>query len=317
MVEVPPISPNPDGFTNGEPRWVGKYRILEVLGEGGMGVVYLAEERGAVQRRVALKLVKGGNDGESMIRRFEMERRALAVMEHENIAKVFFAGTSDEGRPYFVMEYVIGVPVTEYCNKQCLGVRERIELFLPICAGVQHAHHKGVIHRDIKPSNVLVAVQDGAPLPKIIDFGLARAADDVIHKLNDCTRPGAVVGTPDYMSPEQAGVNNLDIDTRTDIYSLGAVLYELLTGARPFRLGGLRNVDRIDEVLRIIHQDDPPTPSSRVASNDEAVPSMPIDKRALRRCLRGDLDWITMKALAKDRTQRYQNASELATDLRR
>ena len=213
---------------------IGRYRLLRVLGEGGMGMVYLAEQEGEIRRRVALKVIKPGMDSAQVLARFEVERQALALLDHPNIAHVYDAGTTDSGRPYFAMEYVKGIPITEYCDRYKLGTPERLKLFIPLCQAIQHAHHKGIIHRDIKPSNVLVILHDEKPIPKIIDFGVAKAVDQRLTERTLFTEQGQLIGTPEYMSPEQAEVTGLDVDTRTDIYSLGVLLYELLTGCTPF-----------------------------------------------------------------------------------
>ena len=294
------------------------YRIVRRLGEGGMGVVYEAEQQRPVRRKVALKLVKVGTGSKEVVARFESERQALALMNHPNIASVYSAGTTSRGRPFFAMEFVRGVPVTEYCDTQCLSIRERLELFLRICDGVQHAHQKGVIHRDLKPSNVLVAIQDDKPVPKIIDFGVAKAT---LHPLTEHTLHtefGQLIGTPEYMSPEQAEMSNLDIDTRADVYSLGVILYELLVGALPFDSETLRGAS-LDEVRRRVREEDPPMPSGRARqlgkTSSEHARSRRTDTKSLERRLEGDLDWITMKALEKDRTRRYETANALALDV--
>jgi eukaryotic-like serine/threonine-protein kinase len=279
------------------PEAVPPYRLLRRIGEGGMGVVYEAEQESPVRRKVALKLVRGGLEARQVIARFESERQALALMNHPNIASVYEAGATADGRPCFAMELVPGRPVTEFCDVHRLAVKQRLELFIHICEGVQHAHQKGVIHRDIKPSNVLVEMRDGGPVPKIIDFGVAKATTRTLNERAARTEIGQLVGTPEYMSPEQAEMANLDIDTRTDVYSLGVLLYELLVGALPF--GTPTDALSIDEVRRRIREEDPAPPSARA------------------RQLKGDLDWITLKALEKDRTRRYETASALALDLRR
>ena len=302
------------------PSRIGPYWILDVLGQGGMGTVYLAEQREPVRRRVALKLIKLGMDTRSVLTRFEAERQALAIMEHDNIAKVFDAGATDKGRPYFVMEYIKGSPIQKYCDAQRLSIPGRLMLLQEVCAGVQHAHQKGVIHRDLKPSNILITVQGGKPVPKIIDFGLARATDHRLVEATMFTEKGQIVGTPEYMSPEQAGLDELDIDTRTDVYSLGVVLYELLVGELPFPGRELRSAG-ILELQRKIREEDPPKPSTRLSGfgdgSKHAATGRRTDPRGLLSRVRGDLDWITMKALEKDRTRRYQSVAALGDDLRR
>ena len=245
---------------------VGPYRLLERVGAGGMGEVWLAEQRQPVRRQVALKVIKAGMDTREVIARFEAERQALALMNHPNIAGVFDAGATPEGRPYFAMEYVHGIPITDYCDKQRLSIRERLTLFVDVCAAVQHAHQKGIIHRDIKPSNVLVTTQDEKHTPKIIDFGVAKATSQRLTERTVFTELGQLIGTPEYMSPEQAEMTNLDIDTRTDVYSLGVLLYELLAGVRPFDSKELRRAG-LAEIQRTLREDEPPRPSSRISSS--------------------------------------------------
>lgn len=303
-----------------EPSWIGPYKILQKIGEGGMGVVYLAEQREPIRRRVALKVIKLGMDTPQVIARFESERQALAVMNHPNVAKVFDAGATDHGRPYFVMEYVKGVPITEHCDRQRLTTEERLKLFIKVCEGVQHAHQKGIIHRDLKPRNVLVAIDGGIAVPKVIDFGLAKATEHRLTERSVYTELGQIIGTPEYMSPEQAEMTTQDIDTRTDVYSLGVVLYELLAGALPFNVEELRRAG-FDEIRRRIREEEPPRPSTRVSSagnaSMEAARNRRSDPPKLVRSLRGELDWITMKALEKDRLRRYATVSELAEDVGR
>jgi WD40 repeat protein/serine/threonine protein kinase len=300
------------------PETFGAYRPVGVLGEGGMGIVYLAEQDEPIRRRVALKVIKQGMDTRRVIARFESERQALALMDHPNIALVYEAGATPEGRPYFAMEYVPGTPITDYCDKHLLGPVERLELFTQVCHAVHHAHQKGVIHRDIKPSNVLVMIRDGKPVPKIIDFGVAKATSQRLTEKTLFTEFGVLIGTPAYMSPEQAGMNGLDVDTATDIYSLGVVLYELLVGALPFDPQALRKAG-YEEVGRIIREDEPPRPTVKLhalgPTATEVARRRHTDVRSLDRFLRGDLDWITMKALEKDRTRRYASASEFAADI--
>jgi len=302
-------------------RVIGNYRLLEKLGEGGMGAVWLAEQERPLRRRVALKLIKAGVDNEQVVARFEAERQALAMMDHSNIARILDAGQSDDGRPYFVMELVQGVPLTKYCDQHQLSIRERLELFISVCKGVQHAHQKGIIHRDLKPSNVLVCLQEGKPVPKVIDFGLAKALEHTTHLTDKTlfTEFGQVVGTVQYMSPEQAEVNQLDIDTRTDIYSLGVMLYELLTGSTPIDAQTLRE-HAILKVLAAIREKEPPRPSLRLSSSThEAVTLIAqqrkIDPSRLKHLLQGELDWVVMKALEIDRTRRYETAVAFADDL--
>jgi eukaryotic-like serine/threonine-protein kinase len=302
------------------PQRIGPCRILNVLGQGGMGVVYLAEQDHPIRRKVALKLIKLGMDTREVIARFNTERQALALMSHPNIARVFDAGSSDEGRPYFVMEYVPGIPITDYCDRNRLSTRDRLALFIPVCQAVQHAHQKGVIHRDLKPSNVLVAIEDGRPVPKVIDFGVAKATNQQLTEQTFFTRHGVLLGTPEYMSPEQADPGPLEVDTTTDIYSLGVLLYELLVGVLPFDSETLRRAAHA-EVLRIIRDEEPEQPSLRVtrlgADASEVAKRHDTDVPSLRRQLRGDLDWIVLRALEKDRTRRYASASEFAADIER
>ena len=304
--------------TEGPGTVIGHYKLLELIGMGGMGEVYLAEQREPLVRRVALKVIKLGMDTKEVVARFEAERQALALMDHPNIAKVLDAGSSDAGRPYFVMELVHGSPITRFCNEQKLDTRERLELFLQVCAAVQHAHQKGVIHRDLKPSNILVALYDGKPVPKVIDFGVAKAVGQRLTERTLITHLGVLIGTLEYMSPEQAELNQLDVDTRSDIYSLGVVLYELLTGTTPLTRESLRQA-ALDELLRRIREEYPPTPSVRLSTSGERLAAISaqrkLEPRKLTKLLRGDLDWIAMKALEKDRDRRYETASGLAGDI--
>jgi serine/threonine protein kinase/tetratricopeptide (TPR) repeat protein len=297
-----------------------KYRLLEELGSGGMGIVYKAEQVKPVKRSVALKIIKLGMDTRQVVARFETERQALAIMNHPNIAKVFDGGATETGRPYFVMELVSGIPITDYCDKHRLTTNERLELFTKVCHAVQHAHQKGIIHRDLKPSNILVVVQEDEPIPKIIDFGIAKATDHRLTERTLFTEQGLLIGTPEYMSPEQAEMSGLDVDTRTDIYSLGAVLYELLVGSRPFDSEDLRSKGYSD-IQRIIREKEPPKASTKLSSLGDTRTSIAehrrTDPNSLRSELKGDLDWITMKTMAKDRTHRYASASELAADIER
>jgi serine/threonine protein kinase/Tfp pilus assembly protein PilF len=297
---------------------IGNYKIAEQIARGGMGVVYRAEQQYPVRRMVALKVIKPGMDSEQVIARFEAERQALALMDHPNIARVLDAGTTSSGRLYFVMELVDGLPVTEYCEKHRLDLRARLELFVSICQAIQHAHQKGVIHRDIKPSNVLVTEYDGKPVPKVIDFGIAKAMREPLTERSMHTQVGAVIGTFEYMSPEQAGSFGEDIDTRTDVYSLGIILYELLAGAPPLDLRRLA----LDEIVRRLREDDPPKPSTRLRRLDpdtsmEVARERHSEARALLRQIKGDLDSIALKALEKDRSRRYGSPSDLAADIGR
>ena len=298
---------------------VGPYKLVQEIGEGGMGTVYLAQQTEPVRRVVALKLVKPGMDSRQVLARFEAERQALALMDHPNIARVLDAGATAEGRPYFVMELVKGVPITRYCDDHRLGVRDRLELFADVCRAVQHAHQKGVIHRDLKPSYVLVAPYDGRPVVKVIDFGIAKAAGQPLTDRTLVTGLGAVVGTPEYMSPEQAELNNLDIDTRSDVYALGVLLYELLTGTTPLTHVRVKQAALL-EILRVIREEEPPRPSARL-SGTEALPSIAavrgVEPSGLSRLVRGELDWIVMKALEKDRNRRYETANGLAQNVGR
>jgi eukaryotic-like serine/threonine-protein kinase len=318
--DVPSAWPLPDAPPAAGPGTIlGPYQLLEQLGEGGMGTVFLAEQTRPVQREVALKVIKPGMDSRQVIARFEAERQALALMDHPNIAKVLDAGATDSGRPYFVMELVRGVPITRYCDERRLTPRQRLELFLPVCQAVQHAHQKGVIHRDLKPSNVLVALYDGKPVPKVIDFGVAKAAGARLTEQTLSTGLGQVVGTLEHMSPEQAELNQLDIDTRSDIYSLGVMLYELLTGTTPLERKRFQDTSVL-EVLRIIREEEAPTPSARL-STAEALPRIAADRgvepRKLSGLVRGELDWIVMKCLEKDRNRRYETANALSLDIQR
>jgi serine/threonine protein kinase/tetratricopeptide (TPR) repeat protein len=296
---------------------VGHYKLLQQIGEGGMGTVFMAEQTQPVQRKVALKVTRPGMDSQQVIARFEAERQALALMDHPNIAKVLDAGTTETGRPYFVMELVKGVPITRYCDENRLTPRERLELFIPVCQAVQHAHQKGIIHRDLKPSNVLVARYDGKPVPKVIDFGIAKATGQKLTERTLFTEFGAVVGTLEYMSPEQAELNQLDIDTRSDIYSLGVLLYELLTGTTPLERQRL-SAGALLEALRIIREEEPPKPSTRL-STAEGLPTIAanrgLEPGKLSGVVRGELDWVVMKCLSKDRNRRYDTPNGLAQDL--
>jgi len=299
---------------------LGSYKLLQKIGEGGMGLVFMAEQQRPVKRKVALKIIKPGMNSRQVVARFEAERQALALMNHPHIAQVFDAGETESGRPYFVMELVRGVPITEYCDQNNLTPRERLQLFIPVCHAVQHAHQKGVIHRDIKPTNVLVTLHDGKPVPKVIDFGVSKAIHQEMTERTLFTNFAQMVGTPLYMSPEQAEMSGLDIDTRADIYSLGVLLYELLTGQTPFDRTRLREA-AFDEIRRIIREEEPLRPSMRLSTLGEALTAVSshrkTDPRRLSQLVRGDLDWIVMKSLEKDRTRRYGTASEFAADIER
>ncbi|MEK6701904.1 MAG: DUF3365 domain-containing protein [Planctomycetota bacterium] len=338
--DVPPPRPdlkgqNADDLINQQ---VGSYKVLQLIGEGGFGCVYMAQQVQPVKRRVALKVLKPGMDSKQVIGRFESERQALAMMDHPNIARIFDAGTTPQGRLYFAMELVRGEPITAYCDGANLSTRERLDLFVSVCQALQHAHTKGIIHRDVKPSNVLVTLHDEKPVVKVIDFGIAKAVNQDLTDRTVFTEFRQFMGTPEYMSPEQASMSGLDADTRTDIYSLGVVLYELMAGSTPFEKDKLKNAD-LDEVRRIIREEDPPAPSARIArpttdagraitssaktvlhnaTNSTTVAKhRRTDPRTLRHQLRGELDWIVMRCLEKDRTRRYETASALADDILR
>ncbi len=298
---------------------IGPYKLLQLIGEGGFGSVFMAEQEKPVSRRVALKIIKLGMDTRQVVARFEQERQALAMMDHPNIAKVLDAGATETGRPYFVMELVKGDPIVVYCDKNNLSIQDRLELFAQVCSAVQHAHTKGIIHRDIKPSNILVSTQDGRPYTKVIDFGIAKATQSKLTEKTLFTEHKALIGTPEYMSPEQAE-GSLDIDTRTDVYSLGVLLYELLTGSTPFNSTELRSA-AYAEIQRIIREVDPPKPSTRLSNNADTIATVAArrhtEPKRLGTMVRGELDWIVMKALEKDRQRRYETASSLAADVRR
>jgi serine/threonine protein kinase/tetratricopeptide (TPR) repeat protein len=316
----PPAKSNDPAVTEGPGKVIGPYKLLEQIGEGGFGVVFMAEQTQPVRRRAALKVLKPGMDSRQVVARFEAERQALALMDHPNIAKVLDGGQTDIGRPYFVMELVRGAPITEYCDQNQLSVRERLQLFVDVVRAVQHAHQKGVIHRDLKPSNVLVTERDGTPVPKVIDFGIAKAVGQQLTEKTLFTNFAQMVGTPLYMSPEQAGMSELDVDTRTDIYALGVMLYELLTGTTPFDRERMRTVG-YDELRRIIREEEPPKPSTRISTLGQAATTASTwrksDPRRLSQFLRGDLDWVVLKTLAKNRNERYATAKELADDVKR
>jgi non-specific serine/threonine protein kinase/serine/threonine-protein kinase len=297
----------------------GRYKLLEQLGEGGMGTVWIAEQMQPVRRKVALKLIKAGMDSKTVLSRFEAERQALALMDHPNIAKVLDGGSTEDGRPFFVMEYVKGIPFTKYCDDARLSIVERLALFVPVCQAVQHAHQKGIIHRDLKPSNILVCLYDGQPVPKVIDFGLAKAVHQPLSEHTLYTAHGLMIGTPTYMSPEQAEFNNLDVDTRTDIYSLGVLLYELLTGTTPLEKQRFKQAGW-QEMLRLIKEEEPPRPSTRL-SGSVSLPAVAaqrgLEPVRLAKLIRGELDWIVMKCLEKERSRRYETANSLERDIER
>jgi serine/threonine protein kinase/tetratricopeptide (TPR) repeat protein len=312
-VDEPPISERPGTV-------IGPYKLLQVIGEGGMGVVWMAEQTEPVQRKVALKVIKPGMDSRQVIARFEAERQALALMDHVNIARIFDAGTTASGRPYFVMELVHGVPITRYCDDNHLTPRERLELFVPVCQAIQHAHQKGIIHRDIKPSNVMITLYDGRPVPKVIDFGVAKATEQKLTERTLFTQYGTMVGTLEYMSPEQAEMSALGVDTRSDIYSLGVLLYELLTGSTPLSRKRVKEA-AYAEILRMIKEEEPPRPSTRLSDSGETLASISAQRKTepakLTRLVRGELDWIVMKSLEKDRNRRYDSVNGLAADVQR
>ncbi|MGA2658135.1 MAG: serine/threonine-protein kinase [Verrucomicrobiota bacterium] len=337
--QVTPTLLDQTPLTEGPGTVIGRYKLLEQIGEGGFGVVYVAEQQEPIRRQAALKIIKLGMDTRQVVARFEAERQALALMDHPNIAKVFDAGATDSGRPFFVMELVKGIPITRYCDQEQLSTRDRLRLFIAVCQAIQHAHQKGIIHRDIKPSNILVTVQEGRPVPKVIDFGIAKATQQRLTEKTLHTQLEQFMGTPAYMSPEQAEMSGLDIDTRSDICSLGVLLYELLVGKTPFDAKELLAAG-LDEIRRTIREKEPARPSTRLslmgkeelsavaASRQSAADSGGQDGGALPRrryeelkaltgLLRGDLDWIVMKCLEKDRTRRYETANGLARDIER
>ncbi|HLJ95397.1 MAG TPA: serine/threonine-protein kinase [Gemmataceae bacterium] len=299
---------------------IGPYKLLQQIGEGGMGIVYMAEQEQPLRRKVALKIIKPGMDSAQVIARFEVERQALALMDHPNIARVLDAGTTESGRPYFVMELVHGVPITKYCDANKLAPRQRLELFVPVCQAIQHAHQKGIIHRDIKPSNVLVTLHDGQPVTKVIDFGVAKATEQRLTEKTLFTQYGTIVGTLEYMAPEQAEMSGLGVDTRSDIYSLGVLLYELLTGTTPLERDRLREA-AYEEMMRLIREDEPPRPSQRISASGDRLATISAARRTepaqLSRLVCGELDWIVMRCLEKDRTRRYETANGVARDVER
>jgi eukaryotic-like serine/threonine-protein kinase len=315
-VKMPASLPSIEGTGNR----IGPYKLLQKIGEGGMGAVYMAEQQQPVRRSVALKIIKPGMDSEQVIARFEAERQALALMDHQNIARVLDAGTTDTGRPFFVMELVHGVSITLYCNQSQLTMRERLELFMPVCQAIQHAHQNGIIHRDIKPSNVLVTLYDGKPVAKVIDFGVAKAIGERLTERTMFTQYGSIIGTFEYMSPEQAEMSALGVDTRSDIYSLGVLLYELLTGTTPLEREKTIGSAYAD-ILRRIREEEPPKPSTRLKGSKVTLPFLSAQRKSeparLTKLMRGELDWIVMKALEKDRTRRYETASAFARDIQR
>jgi serine/threonine protein kinase/tetratricopeptide (TPR) repeat protein len=316
----PPAATVAEASAEGRGTVIGPYKLLEQIGEGGMGLVFVAEQQHPVRRKVALKVIKPGMDTRQVVARFEAERQALALMDHPHIAQVHDGGETASGRPYFVMELVRGVPITAYCDQNQVAVRERLELFVHVCQAVQHAHQKGIIHRDIKPSNVLVLSQDGTPVVKVIDFGVAKAIGQQLTDKTLYTHFSQLVGTPLYTSPEQAGQSGVDVDTRSDIYSLGVLLYELLTGTTPFGQERLKTVG-FDEICRILREEEPPKPSTRISTLGRAQATVSAnrqsDPKRLRQLVRGELDWIVMKALEKDRNRRYETASAFAADVQR
>src|SRR5262249_1655470 len=311
-VDEPPVTERPGSC-------IGPYKLLQQIGEGGMGVVFRAEQDRPVRRKVALKIIKPGRDSKQVVARFEAERQALAMMDHTNIAKVFDAGTTESGRPYFVMELVHGVPITEYCDANKLTPRQRLELFVPVCQAAQHAHQKGIIHRDIKPSNILVTMYDDKPVPKVIDFGVAKAIEQKLTERTLFTQYGVLVGAFEYMSPEQAEMNAFGVDTRSDIYALGVLLYELLTGSTPLERQRLREA-AFDEIRRIIKEEEPQKPSVRLSTSGtlaKVAEARKTEPAKLSRLVRGELDWVVMKCLEKDRSRRYETANALARDVAR
>ena len=308
-------------LTEGPGSVIGRYKILQQIGEGGMGAVFMAEQTEPIRRKVALKIIKLGMDTRQVVARFEAERQALAMMDHPHIARVLDAGATDSGRPYFVMELVAGVPITEYCDKNKLSSLERLQLFMPVCHAIQHAHQKGVIHRDIKPANVMITLHDGHPVPKVIDFGIAKATNQRLTEKTLFTNYAQMIGTPAYMSPEQAEMSGLDVDTRTDVYSLGVLLYELLTGTTPFPAKELMSMG-YGEMQKVISEKEPPKPSTRMSTMQHEPRTVVARNRSMEaadvgKAFKGDLDWIVMKALEKDRTHRYETVNGLVADVER
>jgi serine/threonine protein kinase len=307
-----------DNSARSEGEWIGSYRLVHPLGEGGMGIVYLAEQEHPIRRQLALKVIKPGMDSKRVIARFEAERQALALLDHPNIAHVYDAGTTESGRPYFVMEYVKGLPITEYCDHHKLTIENRLNLFRQVCLAVHHAHQKGIIHRDVKPSNILVSAGGDKAVPKIIDFGVAKAMAQPLTERTLLTEDSQLLGTPEYMSPEQADVASEDIDTRSDIYSLGVLLYVLLTGILPFDSDTLRT-GGIDHVRQVIRETDPKTPSTRLTKlgdkSQEIAENRRTEIRTLAKHLKKELEWIPLKAMRKERSERYRSASEFADDI--
>src|SRR5579864_4510267 len=298
---------------------LGRYKLTEQIGEGGCGVVYVAEQTEPVRRRVALKIIKLGMDTKQVVARFEAERQALSMMDHPNIARVLDAGTTDSGRPFFVMELVHGVPITDFCDANKLNPRQRLELFVPVCQAIQHAHQKGIIHRDLKPGNILVTMYDDKPVPKVIDFGVAKAVEQRLTERTLFTQYGALIGTFEYMSPEQAEMNAFGVDTRSDVFALGVLLYELLTGTTPLERQRLREA-ALDELVRLIREEEPPRPSVRLSTSGELLKiaaARKTEPARLSKLVSGEIDWIVMKCLEKDRTRRYETASGLARDVER
>ncbi|MHC4536184.1 MAG: protein kinase domain-containing protein, partial [Planctomycetota bacterium] len=312
------ITPEGEPLSEGPGTVIGRYKLLEKIGEGGMAVVYMAGQEKPIRRKVALKIIKLGMDTKSVIARFEAERQALAMMDHPNIAKVLDAGATETGRPYFVMELVKGSSITEYCDDNKLSTKERLELFIQVCNAVKHAHENGIIHRDIKPSNVMVTLHDSQPTPKVIDFGIAKATSQRLTEKTLFTRYAQMIGTPAYMSPEQAELGDSEIDMRTDIYSLGILLYEMLTGTTPFAEEQLRKASYL-EMQRIICEDAPVKPSTKLSTFEKKLTDIAEQRKVapdvLKKLIRGDLDWIVMKAVEKDRTRRYETANELILDI--